>query len=211
MGRLMLQMVAPELKLTKKVTADKDGAGPPLPRIVVERAPDVGPSRFYVLSADIEAHRHTGGCPGCAALASHGKATKPHNYECRERIRTIIERTLKGKAKMSAYRDRFAETEGVKERKRARVERGAGDVPRALENRDEQMAVRQADASGGDIRQNQHEEDRMRDIHVGEGGSEATGEEQLGKLRKTVRFQQEAPNQRRLLIQLCCSGTCCEW
>ena len=35
--------VAPELKLTKKVTADKEGAGPPLPRIVVERAPEVEP------------------------------------------------------------------------------------------------------------------------------------------------------------------------
>ena len=53
------QMVAPELKLTKKVTADKDGAGPPLPRIVVERAPEAEPRRFYVLSADIEAHGHT--------------------------------------------------------------------------------------------------------------------------------------------------------
>ena len=31
------QMEAPELKLTKRVTADKEGAGPPLPRIVVER------------------------------------------------------------------------------------------------------------------------------------------------------------------------------
>ena len=41
------QMVAPELKLTKKVTADKEGAGPPLPRIVVERAPEVEPRRFY--------------------------------------------------------------------------------------------------------------------------------------------------------------------
>ena len=47
------QMVAPELKLTKKVTADKEGA---LPRIVVERAPEVEPRIFYVLSADIEAH-----------------------------------------------------------------------------------------------------------------------------------------------------------
>ena len=38
---------------------------------------------------------------------------------------------------------------------------------RVPENRDdEQMAVRQADASGGDIRENQHEEDRMRDIHT---------------------------------------------
>ena len=64
------QMVAPELKLTKKVTADK-GAGTPLPRIVVERAPEVEPRRFYVLSADAEAHGHTGGCAGCAAFASH--------------------------------------------------------------------------------------------------------------------------------------------
>ena len=63
------------------------------------------------------------------------------------------------------------------------------------ENRDdEQMAVRQADASGGDIRDNQHEEDIMRDIHVGKRGSEATGEEQLDKLRKTVRFEQESPS-----------------
>ena len=96
-------MVAPELKLTKKVTADKEGVGPPLQRIVVERAPEVEPRRFYVLSANIEAHGHTGGCPGCAALASHGKATKPQNDECRERIRTIIERTLTGKARMNAY------------------------------------------------------------------------------------------------------------
>ena len=60
-------MGAPEL--TKKVTADNEGAGPPLPRIVVERALEVEPRRFYVLSADI------GGCPGCAALVSHGRAT----------------------------------------------------------------------------------------------------------------------------------------
>ena len=141
------QMVAPELRLTKKVTADKEGAGPPLPRIVVERAPEAEPRRFYVLSADIEAHGHTGGCPGCAALAS----TKPHNDECRERIRTIIERTLTGKARMNAKKDRIAETERVKERKRARVERGAGDVRVEPGSRaDEQVAVQHADASGGD-------------------------------------------------------------
>ena len=56
------------------------------------------------------------------------------------------------------------------------------------------MAVRQADASGGDIRENQHEGDRMRDIHVGKRGSKAAGEEQLDKLRKTVRFEREAPS-----------------
>ena len=90
----------------------------PLPRIVVERAPEVELRRFYVLSADIEAHGYTAGCAGCAALASHGKATKPLNNECRERIRTIIERTLTGKARMIAYKDRIAETQRVKERKR---------------------------------------------------------------------------------------------
>ena len=31
---------------------------------------------------------------------------------------------------MKAYKDRITETKRVKERKRARVERGAGDVPR---------------------------------------------------------------------------------
>ena len=55
---------------------------------------------------------------------------------------------------------------------------------------DEQVAVRHADASGGDIRENQHEEGRMRDIHISRKGSEAAREEQPDKLRKTVRFEQ---------------------
>ena len=96
---------------------------------------------------------------------------------------------------MNAYKDRIPETERVKERKRARVDRGAGDVPMEPGNRDyEQVAVRHADASGGDIRENLHEEDRMRDIHVGKRGPKAAGEEQPDKLRKTVRFEQEAPS-----------------
>ena len=37
----------------------------------------------------------------------------------------------------------------------------------------------------------QHKEDRMRDIHVGKRGSEAAGQDQPDKLRKTVRFEQE--------------------
>ena len=41
------QMVTPELKLTKKVTADREGASPPLKRIVVERTPEVEPRTFY--------------------------------------------------------------------------------------------------------------------------------------------------------------------
>ena len=174
----------PELKLTKKVSADHEGAGPPMPRIVVGRAREVESGRFFAMSADIEVHGHTGGCPGCVALALHGRATQPHNGECRERIRTIMERTLTGKARMNAYKDRIVEAQRVKERKRTRVER---DVPMELGNRDdEQMAVRHADASGGDVIENQHEENRMRDIHVGKRGSEAASEEQLDKLRKTT-------------------------
>ena len=84
---------------------------------------------------------------------------------------------------MNAKKDRIAETERVRERKRARVERGAGDVLEGLGDKDdEQVAVRHADASGGDIRENparrgQHERHPRWD-----------------KLRKTVRFEQEAPN-----------------
>ena len=47
---------------------------------------------------------------------------------------------------MNAKKDRIAETERVKERKRARVERGAGDVLEELgDTDDEQVAVRHAD------------------------------------------------------------------
>ena len=119
------QVVAPELKLTK-VSADHEGAGPPMPRIVVGRAREVESGRFFAMSADIEVHGHTGGCPGCVALALHGRARQPHKDECRQRIRTIMERTLTGKARMNAYKDRIVEAQRVKERKRTRVERDAG-------------------------------------------------------------------------------------
>ena len=144
-----------------------------------------------MLSVDIEAHGHTGGCPGCTALESHGRPAKPHNNECPERIRTISERTLTGKARMNAYKDRVAETERVKERKRARVERGAGDAPLERGN-EEQMGDRHAVASGED--EKQHDENRMKDVHIGKRGSETANEEQPDKLRKTVRFEQEAPS-----------------
>ena len=52
------QMVVPELKLTKKVTADEEGTVFKLPRIVVEKPREVAKRRFYVLSTDIEARGH---------------------------------------------------------------------------------------------------------------------------------------------------------
>ena len=65
-----------------------------------------------------------------------------------------MERTLTGRARMNAYKERIAETERVKERKRPRVERGAGVAPTEPGKRaDEQVAVRHADAPGGDVRE----------------------------------------------------------
>ena len=58
--------------------------------------------------------------------------------------------------------------------------------------REEQVADRHAVASGEE--EKQHEENRMRDVHIGKRGSETANEEQPDKLRKTVRFEQEAPN-----------------
>ena len=59
---------------------------------------------------------------------------------------------------------------------------------------DEQVAVRHADASGGDIKENQHEEKNMRDIQVSKRRSEAASEEQSDKWMKTERLEHEAPN-----------------
>ena len=55
---------------------------------------------------------------------------------------------------------------------------------------DEQVAVRHADASGFDIGETQHEENRMRDIQIGKRGPKAAVEEQPDKLRKTERLEQ---------------------
>ena len=83
----------------------------------------------------------------------------------------------------------IAETELVEERVRA--ERGAGRVlVELMSGWRFDMRTHLAVTSG----KTQHEKQRMRDIQVNERGSEAGGEKQLDKLRKTVRFEQEAPS-----------------
>ena len=102
---------------------------------------------------------------------------------------------MTGEARIDTCKDRIADTERVREKRRARIERGAVDEPDEPGDKDdEQVAVRHADASGDYIIENQHEEKRMRDIQVKERVSEATNEEQTDEWRKTVRFEQEAPN-----------------
>ena len=68
-------------KLTKKFITDEEGTDRLLPRIVAENPLDVERRRFYVLSADIEAHRHMGSCPGYALLTSQGEVAKPRKDE----------------------------------------------------------------------------------------------------------------------------------
>ena len=189
------QMMNPELKLTKRVTADEEGMRFMMPRIVVEKPREVERRRFYVLSSDSEENGHVGSCPGYELLTSQGEAIKSCRYEFRERIGTIVESILAGEARRETCKDRVAERERDREMRRARIEPGAGDVPEVpREKDDEQVAVRHADASGGYIIENQHEEKRKRDIQVNERGSEATNEEQTVEWRKTVRSEQEAPN-----------------
>ena len=65
-------MIALEAKLTQKISSDKEGAVLPLPRIVVERIPEVDPRRFCKRRGS-RSHRRLF---GCAALASHGRATE---------------------------------------------------------------------------------------------------------------------------------------
>ena len=96
---------------------------------------------------------------------------------------------------MDAHKDRIAETERSKDGKRARVERGAGDV--LTEPGKEVMSRWRFDMRthlAVTSQKTQHEEDRMRDVHVGKRGSEVAGEEQPDKLRETARFKQEAPS-----------------
>ena len=57
---------------------------------------------------------------------------------------------------------------------------------------EKQMTDRHAVASGE--QETQHDENITRDIQVGKKGWETANEEQPDGMRKTVRFEQEAPN-----------------
>ena len=151
-------------KLTKKFCTDEEGTDLLLPRMLFKKPLEVERGRFYVLFADVAAHGHIGGCPGYALLTLQGKAAKPRKDEFRKRVGTVIERTLAREARIETYEGRIAETGRVRERRRARIERGAGDVPEEPGDKDdEQVAVRHADASGGYIIENQHGEKTKRD------------------------------------------------
>ena len=158
----------PELKLTKRVTADTRLM---MPRIVVEKPQEVERRRFYVLSSDIETYGNVGSCPDTSCL---------HCWEKRQNRAETNSESESERLSRHSWREKpggkHARTESLRERdremRRARIELGAGDVPEEPgEKDDEQVAVRHADASGGYITENQHEEKSKRDIHVGKRGS----------------------------------------
>ena len=68
-----------------------------------------------------------------------GRAKRSHNDECRERIRELVERTLEGKARMDAYRQRVAEKES---------RRGAEEAPRAAGEAGDRRVRRRAEEAG---------------------------------------------------------------
>ena len=84
-------------------------------------------------STFVYAHGHIGSCPGYALLTSQGEATG-----FRERIGT----TILAREARRVCKDRVAERKRVREMRRARIERGAGDVLEEPGDKDnEQVAV----------------------------------------------------------------------
>ena len=172
--------------LTEKFIEHEEGTDLLLPRILVKKPLEVEHRKLYIVYAGTETHGHIGSCLGYALLTFHGRATKRRKDEFRERVGTIIARTLAGEARMETCKDRLAERKRVLERRRARIERGAVDVL-------EEPGNKNWWAGGGSIcgriwRLNH------RDIQFSKRGSGAASEEQSDKWRKTERLKHESPN-----------------
>ena len=73
------------------------------------------------------------------------------------------------------------------------------------------MAVRHADASGGCIIENQHEEKRMSGTWVNKRGSGATSEEQLDKMEEDWTIGVWSSEYISVFGLMCCPGTSSEW
>ena len=114
--------------MTEKFVEDENERTFLLPRMLVKKPLEVQHRKLYIVYAGTEARGHIGSCPGNALLTLHGKETKPRKDEFRERVGMIVERELEGEARMQTYKDRIAERKRVRERRRARIERGAVDV-----------------------------------------------------------------------------------
>ena len=71
-NRTISQLVPSSVSLRRrKSQLTKKGRDPHCQGLWLKERPKFEPRRFYVLSADTEAHGRTGDCPGCAALRLH--------------------------------------------------------------------------------------------------------------------------------------------
>ena len=59
-------------------------------RIVLVETKAKVPREFYMKKEDLDKHKITRGCPGCASMMYRGTARQPHNEKCRERFRDIL-------------------------------------------------------------------------------------------------------------------------
>ena len=72
---------------------------------MAEKTPEVERRRFYVVSADIEAHGHMGSCPGYALLASQGKSDKTtERMNSESESERLLKKTLTGEARIDTCR-----------------------------------------------------------------------------------------------------------
>ena len=104
-----------ETQLTEKFIEDEKGTDLLLPRMWVEGPLGDEHRKLCILYAGTEAHGHIGSCPGYALLTVYGKATQPREDEFRERVGTIIERTLAGEARMGTRTESLRESGSEKE------------------------------------------------------------------------------------------------
>ena len=95
-----LHTVIAETRLTEKFVEDEKGTDLFLPGNLVKKPLEVKHRKLYIVYEGTEADGHIGSCPGYALLTLLGKATKPRKDEFRERVGTIIERTLAGEARI---------------------------------------------------------------------------------------------------------------
>ena len=177
--------------------------------IVNERAPEVGPGRFHVfVCGNWSSWTHwrlSRLYDGCIAwgdrqiyIMTNTKSDQNDHWE-------ILDGSSKDECAQRQDRwDRASE----REEKEFELSEAQGMCLWKPWNRDdEQMAVRHADASGGDIIQSQHEENRMRDIHVGKRRSEAA----IWQFKEDITIWARISECISVFRPTSCSEISCEW
>ena len=104
------QRVVPEVRVRKKVTADKECAGPPLPARVVERGRDRA-SKILCPGSGPRSSWIDSGVPGVRQSDDTRLGKTPAQWRMqreRERIREIHERSLERCSRVEAYKQRVS-------------------------------------------------------------------------------------------------------